>query len=80
MWCYAIWYLVNVANHVEARPRLWVTSAGLSVIIGTALLIGTRGSSRGTTELDGWQVFRLFLMPFLYVELFGPGVALRLGT
>jgi hypothetical protein len=64
LWCYAIWYVVNVANHFDARPRIWLTSIGLSVIIGTALLISTRSSSRGTTTLDGWQIFRLYLMPF----------------
>lgn len=64
LWCYAIWYAVNVAHHFDARPRLWLTSIGLSVIIGLALLISTRSSSTGTTRLDGWQIFRLFLMPF----------------
>jgi hypothetical protein len=64
LWCYAIWYALNVARHFEARPRLWLTSLGLSAIIGIALLISTRSSSRGTTLLDGWQIFRLFLMPF----------------
>jgi len=64
LWCYAIWYLVNVTNHFDARPRIWLTSIGLSAIIGTALLISTRSSNRGTTTLDGWQIFRLYLMPF----------------
>ncbi len=64
LWCYAIWYVVNVAAHFDARPRLWITSIGLSIIIGTALLISTRSSSKGTTELDRWQIFRLYLMPF----------------
>ncbi len=64
LWCYAIWYAVNVANHFDARPRLWLTSIGLSAIIGTALLISTRSSSQGTTNLDRWQIFRLYLMPF----------------
>jgi hypothetical protein len=64
LWCYAIWYVVNVANHFDARPRIWLTSIGLSLIIGVALLISTRSSSQGTTSLDGWQIFRLFLMPF----------------
>lgn len=64
LWCYAIWYAVNVVNHFDARPRIWLTSVGLSAIIGTALLISTRTSSQGTTRLDGWQIFRLFLMPF----------------
>ena len=64
LWCYAIWYGVNVAHCFDARPRLWLTSLGLSAIIGTALLISTRSSSTGTTRLDGWQIFRLYLMPF----------------
>ena len=64
LWCYAIWYAVNVALHFDSRPRLWLTSLGLSAIIGTALLISTRSASRGTTSLDGWQIFRLYLMPF----------------
>lgn len=64
LWCYAIWYVVNVVNHFDTRPRLWITSVGLSAIIGFALLISTRSSSKGTTQLDGWQMFRLFLMPF----------------
>ena len=64
LWCYAVWYVVNVAYHFDSRPRIWITSIGLSAIIGTALLISTRSSSRGTTALDGWQIFRLYLMPF----------------
>jgi hypothetical protein len=64
LWCYAIWYGVNVVNHFDPRPRIWLTSIGLSAIIGTALLISTRSSSTGTTVLDRWQVFRLYLMPF----------------
>ena len=64
LWCYAIWYVVNVTAHFDPHPRLWITSLGLSLIIGTALLISTRSSSRGRTELDRWQIFRLYLMPW----------------
>ena len=64
LWCYAVWYCVNVRYHFDPRPRIWLTSIGLSAIIGTALLISTRTSTRGTTTLDRWQVFRLYLMPF----------------
>ncbi len=55
---------MNVTQHFDPRPRLWLTSLGLSAIIGTALWISTRSGARGTTQLDGWQIFRLFLMPF----------------
>jgi len=61
LWCYAIWYVVNVVHHFDGTPRLWLTSIGLSGIIGLALLLSTR---TGATRLDRWQVFRLFLMPF----------------
>ena len=64
LWCYAIWYVVNVVAHFDPSPRIWITSLGLSVIIGAALLISTRSSSTGTTKLDRWQIFRLFLMPW----------------
>lgn len=64
LWCYAVWYAVNVVFHFDPHPRLWLTSIGLSAIIGTALLISTRASVRGTTVLDRWQIFRLYLMPF----------------
>lgn len=64
LWCYAIWYVVNVMAHFDPSPRLWLTSCGLSAIIGAALVISTRASTSGTTALDRWQVFRLFLMPF----------------
>ncbi len=64
LWCYAIWYVVNVVQHFDPQPRLWLTSLGLSFIIGIALILSTRSGTRGTTQLDGWQTFRLFLMPF----------------
>jgi hypothetical protein len=64
LWCYAIWYAVVVVRHFDPSPRLWLTSLGLSAIIGTGLVLGMRSSSSGTTRLDRWQVFRLYLMPF----------------
>lgn len=64
LWCYAIWWIVNVTLRFDPRPGLWATSLGLSAIIGFALVISTRSSSKGTMSLDRWQTFRLFLMPF----------------
>lgn len=89
LWCYVLWYLVTVAAHFDSSPRLWLTSLGLSAIIGVALLVSTRSSSTGTTELDHWQILRLFLMPFCvssfaalvkdagYVLIFPPSFALN---
>src|SRR6266446_1808682 len=64
LWCYAIWYLGNVAQHFDLRPSLWMTSLGLAGIVGAALWISTSPSKKGSTRQNRWQVFRLFLMPF----------------
>ena len=61
LWCYAVWYVVNVTLHFDPRLRLWLTSFGLSGIIGFALLLSTRTPG---VKTDGWVTFRLFLMPF----------------
>jgi hypothetical protein len=91
LWCYAIWYGVNVWNHFDSNPRLWLTSLGLSAIIGFALLLSTTASSLGKARLDAWVVFRLFLMPFCvssfaalvkgagYVLIHPPGVKICKG-
>jgi hypothetical protein len=63
LWCYLIWYSVVLIRYFDPSPRLWMTSLGLSAIIGYALFLSaTAGSTKG--RLDGWTVFRLFLMPF----------------
>jgi hypothetical protein len=64
LWCYLIWYLVVLVRYFDPNPQLWLTSVGLSLIIGIALVISASSSSRGTMALDRWQIFRLFLMPF----------------
>ena len=64
LWCYFIWYAVVLARYFDASPRLWLTSLGLSLIIGFALFISTAKAGAHRLQLDRWQVFRLFLMPF----------------
>jgi hypothetical protein len=64
LWCYLIWYLVVLVRYFDASPRLWLTSLGLSLIIGFALYLSTAGSGTTKLRLDRWQTFRLFLMPF----------------
>jgi hypothetical protein len=63
LWCYAIWYAVVFVHYFDPSPTLWLTSVGLSGIIGCALLLSTRAAI-GSLRLNGWGVFRLFLMPF----------------
>jgi hypothetical protein len=64
LWCYFIWYAVVLVRYFDPSPRLWLTSLGLSLIIGFALFISTTTSSLHRVRLDRWQIFRLFLMPF----------------
>lgn len=64
LWCYFIWYLVVLVRYFELNARLWLTSLGLSLIIGTALFISTVTAGATRVKLERWQVIRLFLMPF----------------
>ena len=64
LWCYLIWYLVVLVRYFDPNPRLWLTSVGLSLIIGCALFISTTAAGSNKVKLDRWQTFRLFLMPF----------------
>jgi hypothetical protein len=64
LWCYFIWYVVVLVRYFDASPRLWLTSLGLSFIIGAALFISTARAGAARVELERWQIIRLFLMPF----------------
>ncbi|RYY75765.1 MAG: hypothetical protein EOO52_09380 [Gammaproteobacteria bacterium] len=59
LWCYLIWYFVTLYYHFDISPKLWINSLGISVVIGTALMLSV---SRATA--DYWQTFRLYWMPF----------------
>ncbi|TCO94900.1 hypothetical protein EV701_102372 [Chthoniobacter flavus] len=63
LWCYAIWYAVVFCHYFDPSLMLWLTSIGLSGIIGCALLLSTR-AALGSLRINGWGIFRLFLMPF----------------
>lgn len=62
LWCFLIWYLLMVMRHFEASPRLWFNALGMSVIVGTALLLSVRHS--GGIAREFWRVFRLYAIPF----------------
>ena len=61
LWCYLIWYVVVLVRYFDPNHRLWLTSLGLSLIIGIALYIS---STTQGNKLERWQIIRLFLMPF----------------
>ncbi len=64
LWCYFIWYLVVLVRYFEKSIEMWLTSLGLSLIIGFALYVSTAMAGTKRVTLDFWQTFRLFLMPF----------------
>src|SRR5689334_18526753 len=64
LWCYFIWYAVVLVRYFDASARLWLTSLGLSLIIGFALFVSTARAGTNRVKLERWQVIRLFLMPF----------------
>lgn len=61
LWCYFIWYLVILIRYFDPNARLWLTSLGLSAIVGIALYLS---STTGGNRLERWQTIRLFMMPF----------------
>ena len=60
LWCYLIWYFVTVFYHFDPSPKLWINSIGISIVIGTALMLSVSSAARN----DHWQTFRLYWMPF----------------
>ena len=62
LWCYLIWYVVVVCFHFDPSVKIWINSLGISVVIGTGLMLSVSSSKIG--ERDRWQTFRLYLMPF----------------
>ena len=62
LWCYLLWYLVTLFFYFDPSPRLWLNSAGISAVIGIALMLSVARTSGPPP--DRWQTFRLFLMPF----------------
>jgi hypothetical protein len=64
LWCYFIWYLVVLVRYFERNPAMWLTSFGLSVIIGIALYVNSAMSGRQRLRMGFWPTVRMFMMPF----------------
>lgn len=62
LWCYLLWYLTNAIALFDPTPAIWLNSAGISLLIGMALLLSVQGNRPATGF--SWQTFRLFMMPF----------------
>jgi hypothetical protein len=63
LWCYFIWYLVTVVAHFDPSPALWLSSLGISAIVGFALHLSIQ-KNEAPVSSNLWQTIRLFLMPF----------------
>lgn len=64
LWCYLIWYGFVSTRYFDPSVRLWLSSLGISAIIGTGLYLSTAYGARTRTPLETWQVVRLYMMPF----------------
>lgn len=64
LWCYLFWYLTMAGFNFVPTPRLWLTSLGISALIGTAFLLNNVSSGQRPVKADPWQLFRLYLIPF----------------
>jgi hypothetical protein len=63
LWCYFIWWTVVLVRYFDPNPRIWMTSLGLSIIIGIALTINA-ASGTGPSKVQFWPTFRFFVTPF----------------
>jgi hypothetical protein len=62
LWCYLLWYLFFAVRYFDPSQGLWLTSLGISLVIGTALVISTRTGGAGRAGF--WATARLYMMPF----------------
>ena len=61
LWCYLIWYLAMLRFYFDPRPSLWINSLGISVVIGTGLILSVMPAG-GPRAMEKWAVARLFLI------------------
>jgi len=62
LFCYLTWYAVTVWHHFDPSLRLWLNALGISVLIGSALVLSV---GHAALRIAGrWAIARLYLMPF----------------
>jgi hypothetical protein len=64
LWCYLIWWSFVFVRYFDPSVQLWLSSLGISGIIGTGLYLSTAYGGRARTRLEPWQIARLYMMPF----------------
>jgi hypothetical protein len=64
LWSYLIWYAHVAVRYFDPHLSLWLSSLGLSVIIGSGLYVSTAFHGTKRVSLGFWPTFRFYLMPF----------------
>ena len=54
LWCYLIWHLFFVTRYFDASRNLWLTSPGISGIIGLALIIRAWDANTRPAQFQKW--------------------------
>ena len=54
---------IVLARYFDANPALWLSSLGISAIVGTALYLSTARAGHTRVRLERWQIARLYVMP-----------------
>ena len=65
LWSFVIWWGVMVFWYFRADVRLWLTSLGIGVIVGYALMLSTGPVSPERIRTRFWESMRLFLCPLM---------------
>ena len=71
LWCYTIWWAVMVGYYFRPDVQLWLTSAGIAVIVGIALMLSTGPLTRARFRERFWESMRLFIIPFMVSSFSG---------
>lgn len=64
LWCYLMWWFGVAIPYFEPSVGLWITSLGMSAIIGTGLYLATAHAGPVRIQLPVWTVVRLYVTPF----------------
>ncbi len=65
LWSFVIWWAVMVYYYFRADMRLWLTSLGIGIIVGYALMLSTGPVNRDRFRTRFWESLRLFVCPLL---------------
>lgn len=65
LWSYVIWWSAMVGYYFRPENHLWVTSLGIGIIVGYALMLCTGPVSAQRFRERFWESMRLFICPFL---------------